>query len=121
MKWASRPRVALEVAAVRACQPEKTAEWDSLAARLDIMEKKLEKGEFRAAAAAPEETAAEAAGRAKAPAARVEKTEPAGSGRAGERRGGMGRSDEDDPTGREIVCVFEKRTVCRIERGYGAD
>ncbi len=77
MKWASRPRVALEVAAVRACQPEKTAEWDSLAARLDIMEKKLEKGEFRAAAAAPEETAAEAAGRAKAPAARVEKMEPA--------------------------------------------
>ena len=77
MKWASRPRVALEVAAVRACQPEKTAEWDSLAARLDIMEKKLEKGEFRAAAAASEETAAEAAGRVKAPVARVEKTEPA--------------------------------------------
>lgn len=57
MKWASRPRVALEVAAVRACLPEKTASWDALASRVDLMEKKLENGEFRAAVAAPEPAA----------------------------------------------------------------
>ena len=64
MKWASRPRVALEVAAVRACLPEKTAEWDALASRLDLLEKKLENGEFRAASAAPD-TAAKPAQAAK--------------------------------------------------------
>ncbi len=57
MKWASRPRVALEVAAVRACLPEKTAAWDALASRVDLMEKKLENGEFRAAVAALEPAA----------------------------------------------------------------
>ncbi len=44
MKWTSRPRVALEVAAVRACLPEKEPRWDALAARLELLEKRMADG-----------------------------------------------------------------------------
>ncbi len=44
MKWSSQPRIALEVAAVRSCLPEKAVQLASLASRLDIIEKRLESG-----------------------------------------------------------------------------
>lgn len=44
MKWSSRPRVALEVAAARACLPEDALRLDALAARVEMLEKKLQNG-----------------------------------------------------------------------------
>lgn len=43
MKWASRPRTVLELAAVRACHPEEEADA-GLSERLSRMEKMLERG-----------------------------------------------------------------------------
>lgn len=44
MKWSSQPRTALEVAAVRACMPEDALQLEPLAARVDVLEKKVEAG-----------------------------------------------------------------------------
>jgi len=40
MKWSSQPRTALEVAAARACLPEESVQLDTLAARLDLLERR---------------------------------------------------------------------------------
>lgn len=62
MKWSSQPRTALEVAAARACLPEDTLRLDSLAARLDLAEKKLASGvPMQASAPAPKASAQTAA------------------------------------------------------------
>ena len=56
MKWASQPRVALELAAVRACHPERPEEDASLGERVARVEKLMESGARpapRAAAALP--------------------------------------------------------------------
>ncbi len=42
MRWSGQPRVALEAAAVRACLPSAELRLETLAARLDLLEKKLE-------------------------------------------------------------------------------
>lgn len=54
MKWSSQPRVALEVAAVRACMPEATLQLESLAARVEMLEKKIEAGVVAVPAPAPD-------------------------------------------------------------------
>ena len=76
MKWATQPRTMLELAAVRACQPE--AEEDSdLRERLDRMEKRIESGSIAVAAPAAGPDAAAApvqqagGGKKPAPAAKI--------------------------------------------------
>lgn len=63
MKWSGQPRIALEVAAVRACLPEDALRLDALASRVDLLEKKLENGQ----AAAPDPAAAPGKERKTAP------------------------------------------------------
>ena len=53
MKWASQPRVALELAVVRACHPERAEEDASLAERIARVEQLLASGSLRAAAHPP--------------------------------------------------------------------
>ena len=55
MKWASQPRVALELAVVRACHPERAEEDASLAERIARVEQLLASGSLprRSASAAP--------------------------------------------------------------------
>ncbi len=80
MRWAAQPRVALEVSAVRACLPEDALRLDALAARVDLVEKKIQNGVVAApAAAAVQSQSADAALTAKRPAApaQQQKTVPA--------------------------------------------
>lgn len=42
MKWAHQPRIALEVHAMRACLPDDVLRLDTLAARVDLLEKKMQ-------------------------------------------------------------------------------
>ena len=58
MKWASQPRIALEVAVVRACEPEDALTLSALVERVDLLEKKLASGAF--AAASPAQSAPQA-------------------------------------------------------------
>lgn len=44
MKWASQPRIALEVNAARACLPDDALRLDTLLARVELLEKKLASG-----------------------------------------------------------------------------
>ncbi|MDR0898715.1 MAG: DNA polymerase III subunit gamma/tau [Oscillospiraceae bacterium] len=44
MKWASQPRVALEVAAARGCLPEAHLQLSAMAERLDLLERRLAGG-----------------------------------------------------------------------------
>ncbi len=70
MKWSGQPRVALEMAAVRACLPDDELRLETLAARMELLEKKIESGII---SPAPQAKAPERA----APAPRAEKTFPA--------------------------------------------
>ncbi|MCL1965177.1 MAG: DNA polymerase III subunit gamma/tau [Firmicutes bacterium] len=45
MKWSGQPRVVLELAAVRACLPEESLRLEALASRMELVEKRLERGE----------------------------------------------------------------------------
>ncbi|MDR0929738.1 MAG: DNA polymerase III subunit gamma/tau [Oscillospiraceae bacterium] len=49
MKWASQPRVALEIAAARGCLPEESLQLAAMAQRLDLLERKLAGGAVVAA------------------------------------------------------------------------
>ena len=60
MKWASQPRIALEVAVVRACQPEESVSLAALEERIGLIERRLAQG-VPAAQAAPAVQAAPAA------------------------------------------------------------
>jgi len=51
MKWSTQPRVSLEMAAVRACQPEEGRTLDALAERVSELERGMEQGLQRAAPA----------------------------------------------------------------------
>ena len=64
MKWSSQPRVALELAAVRACLPEDALRLEALGSRMDILEKKVAQG----VPAPPKEAPAQKAPTAKPPA-----------------------------------------------------
>lgn len=44
MKWAAQPRFALETAALRACAPEESLQVEALVARVDELERKLQRG-----------------------------------------------------------------------------
>lgn len=44
MKWASQPRIALEVAVVRACQPEESVSLAALEERVGLIERRLAQG-----------------------------------------------------------------------------
>ncbi len=44
MRWSGQPRVALEVAAARACLPEDALRLEAMAARLELLEKRVERG-----------------------------------------------------------------------------
>ena len=71
MKWVSQPRFALEVAVIRACEPEESVQLEALIARVDELERKLREGVVVA-----QRAAAPAAGSA-APASRAEAAAPA--------------------------------------------
>ena len=58
MKWSSQPRIALEVAVVRACMTDEEMNLEALMARVETLEKRLEQGDFVAKAAAPARKAA---------------------------------------------------------------
>lgn len=60
MKWSSQPRIALEVAAVRACMPEQSQSLDALIERIETLEKKIEQGIALAPARAAAPTKASA-------------------------------------------------------------
>ncbi len=49
MRWASQPRMQLEMAAIRACRPSFDESVQALTERIDLLEKKLESGQFVAA------------------------------------------------------------------------
>ena len=57
MKWSSQPRVALELAAVRACLPEESLRMGALASRVDLLEKRVERGVATSPPAAAEPSA----------------------------------------------------------------
>ncbi|MCL2544475.1 MAG: DNA polymerase III subunit gamma/tau [Clostridia bacterium] len=57
MKWSSQPRVSLEVAAVRACQPEEGRSFEALAERVAELERGFEHGLERASEREPEQAA----------------------------------------------------------------
>lgn len=71
MKWSSQPRVALELAAVRACLPGEALRLESLASRVDLLEKKIDAGALPASAESPKSVSLAAAPQKPAP-----KTEP---------------------------------------------
>ena len=50
MRWASQPRMQLEMAAIRACRPSFDESVQALTERIDILERKLQSGQFTAAA-----------------------------------------------------------------------
>ncbi len=75
MKWSGQPRIALEVAAVRSCLPEKAVQLENLATRLDLVEKKFENGNMIPAPA----QAVKAQKPEKAHAIAVESEKPSGS------------------------------------------
>lgn len=54
MKWSSQPRIALEVAVVRACMTDEEMNLEALMARVETLEKRLEQGDFVAKAASAE-------------------------------------------------------------------
>lgn len=56
MRWSAQPRTALEVAGVRACLPEETLRLDALASRLDLLEKRMERGAVAPPPKAPRQT-----------------------------------------------------------------
>lgn len=60
MKWASQPRIALEVSVARSCLPEDALRLDALAARMELAEKKI--GALSTAVAAPSSPALASAG-----------------------------------------------------------
>lgn len=74
MKWAAQPRFALETATLRACAPEESLQLEALVARVDELERKLREGivaaapRKRARAETAEESAAQEAQPAPAPA-----------------------------------------------------
>ena len=51
MKWAAQPRFALEMAALRACEPEESLQLEALISRVDELERKLREGVVMAAPA----------------------------------------------------------------------
>ena len=65
MRWASQPRMQLEMAAIRACRPSFDQSVQALTERIDALERKLESGAFTAKAPSPRP----AAGNTAAPAA----------------------------------------------------
>lgn len=67
MKWASQPRIALEVAVVRACEPEDALTLSALVERVDLLEKKLAAGAFTAAPSAPSAQQAQPAAQTQSP------------------------------------------------------
>lgn len=67
MKWASQPRIALEVAVVRACEPEDALTLSALVERVDLLEKKLASGAFTAAPSAPSAQQAQPAAQMQSP------------------------------------------------------
>ncbi len=69
MKWASQPRIALEVAVVRACEPEEALTLSALVERVDLLERKLASGQILQAGAAGVLPAAPVQGAAPQPAA----------------------------------------------------
>ncbi len=67
MKWASQPRIALEVAVVRACEPEDALTLSALVERVDLLEKKLAAGAFTAAPSVPSAQQAQPAAQTQSP------------------------------------------------------
>ncbi|WP_102412980.1 DNA polymerase III subunit gamma/tau [Beduinella massiliensis] len=67
MKWASQPRIALEVAVVRACEPEDALTLSALVERVDLLEKKLAAGAFTAASSVPSAQQAQPAAQTQSP------------------------------------------------------
>lgn len=53
MRWASQPRMQLEMAAIRACRPSFDQSVQALTERIDALERKLESGAFTAKAPSP--------------------------------------------------------------------
>ena len=84
MKWSSQPRIALEVAVVRACLTDEEMNLEALMARVETLEKRLEQGEFVAKETAPAKKAAptEKASAAVAPAPRQQAAQAASTGDA---------------------------------------
>ena len=72
MRWASQPRMQLEMAAIRACRPSFDQSVQALTERIDALERKLESGAFTAKAPSPRPTA----GNTAAPAAPAPKKAP---------------------------------------------
>ena len=72
MRWASQPRMQLEMAAIRACRPSFDQSVQALTERIDALERKLESGAFTAKAPSPRP----AAGNTAAPAAPAPKKAP---------------------------------------------
>lgn len=80
MRWTSQPRVALEIAAARACMPEEALRLEPLAARVELLEKKIAEGVVPATAPKQSTPAREAASvpvAAKAAVAQTPAEEPA--------------------------------------------
>ena len=71
-RWASQPRMQLEMAAIRACRPSFDQSVQALTERIDALERKLESGAFTAKAPSPRP----AAGNTAAPAAPAPKKAP---------------------------------------------
>ena len=46
LRWATQPRTAIELCAVRACQPEREQSIEALLSRIDLLEEKLRSGAF---------------------------------------------------------------------------
>ena len=57
MKWASQPRTALELSAIRACHPERERGEEALRDRISTLEKQMASGVVPSKAAAPKATA----------------------------------------------------------------
>ena len=72
MRWASQPRMQLEMAAIRACRPSFDQSVQALTERIDALERKLESGAFTTKAPSPRP----AAGNTAAPAAPAPKKAP---------------------------------------------
>lgn len=64
MRWASQPRMQLELAAIRSCRPSFDQSVEALSERIDALEKKLQSGAFTAAAPAASRSGPAASGAA---------------------------------------------------------
>ena len=85
MRWASQPRMQLEMAAIRACRPSFDQSVQALTERIDALERKLASGAFTAAAPAVTQTASPESAPAEqsaAPAPKKRATRPVPEGEA---------------------------------------